>query len=217
MDINAIEILTDDLVATEHFYSALMKFEISNKSHHSISFVAGQTILSFIKSNQLKPTYHFAFNIPCNQLSEALNWAASKFGLIRITGDEVVANFDSWNAKAFYFLDNNGNILEFIVRFDLNNQSSQAFSSASIQSISEIGIVTDDPIQLADELVTQHHLPLFKKGSRTAQFVTLGDDNGLLIIVSTNRNWYPTEYPAAKHYTKITMTVSGRQKEITLN
>jgi catechol-2,3-dioxygenase len=217
MDINAIEILTDDLDATEKFYAGVLRFQISNQNNNSISFLAGQTILTFLKSNQLSPKYHFAFNIPCNKLMEALTWAASKFSLIKITGDEVVANFDSWNAKAFYFFDNNGNILEFIARFDLNNHSSQTFSSLSIQSISEIGIVTEDLIQLADELSYQNNLPVFKKGSRTTQFVTLGDDNGLLIIVPTNRNWYPTVQPADKYYTKINMTIRGEQKEITIN
>lgn len=217
MKINAIEILTDDLDATKKFYAGILGFRTAKENTNSIAFVAGHTMLTFIKSTQLSPQYHFAFNIPCNKLYDALAWSASKFSLIKIVGDEVVANFDSWNAKAFYFFDNNGNILEFIARYDLSNHSDRPFSSSSIQSISEIGIVTDDPLQLADALSKENDIPVFEKGSRTTQFVTLGDDHGLLIIVATNRTWYPTEQPAGKYYTKISMNIHGRQKEITVN
>jgi catechol 2,3-dioxygenase-like lactoylglutathione lyase family enzyme len=217
MDINAIEILTDNFDATVQFYAGLLEFEISEQHNNAASFLAGQSMLTFIQSNQLNPTYHFAFNIPCNKLTEALAWAASKFNLIAITGNEVIANFDSWNAKAFYFFDNNGNILEFIARFDLKNSTTKPFDSTSIQSISEIGIVTEDPLQFADTISTENNLPVFNKGSRTPQFVTLGDDTGLLIIVPTNRNWYPTDQPAGKFYAKITMIVNGQQKEITVH
>ncbi len=217
MNILEIEIQTDDVSETEKFYSELLGLQTTNKEQNSISFLAGQSTLTFIKSNKLKPKYHFAFNIPRNKLDEAIIWTSAKLDLIKNADSEIVSNFESWNANAIYFFDNNGNILEFIARFDLDNASDEVFDISSIQSISEIGIVTDTPIKLADKLVEKNNLYFFAKGSKSEKFVTLGDDNGLLIIVETNRKWYPTEQEAVKHYTKIKISIDGLTKVITMN
>ena len=217
MNILEIEIQTDDVSETEKFYSELLGLQTTNKEQNSISFLAGQSTLTFIKSNKLKPKYHFAFNIPRNKLDEAIIWTSAKLDLIKNADSEIVSNFESWNANAIYFFDNNGNILEFIARFDLDNASDEVFDISSIQSISEIGIVTDTPIKLADKLVEKNNLYFFAKGSKSEKFVTLGDDNGLLIIVETNRKWYPTEQEAVKHYTKIKITTDGLTRVITMN
>src|SRR3954453_13270704 len=117
MNILEIEILSDNLVETEMFYAELLGLPTTRKDQNSISFLAGKSILTFIQSNELNPTYHFAFNIPNNKINEAVNWASSKVDLIDSSDSRIVANFESWNAKAFYFYDNNRNILEFIARF----------------------------------------------------------------------------------------------------
>jgi catechol 2,3-dioxygenase-like lactoylglutathione lyase family enzyme len=217
MDILEIEIQTDDLLETESFYSNILELKLASKGQNSISFLAGQSILTFIKSNKLKPNYHFAFNIPNNKLDEAIIWATSKLNLIENADNGIVANFESWNAKSIYFYDNNKNILEFIARFDLNNATKKPFDTSSIQSISEIGIVDDSPIKLADELVEENNLYFFVKGAQSEKFATLGNDNGLFIIVEANRNWYPTEQQAKKHYTKIKIKTGGLIREITIN
>lgn len=217
MDILEIEIQTDDLVETETFYSDILGLQLASKGQNSISFLAGQSTLTFIESVKLNPKYHFAFNIPHNKLDEAIIWTSAKLDLIKNAGNGIVANFESWNAKAIYFFDNNGNILEFIARFDLDNDSDKAFGISSIQSISEIGIVVDAPIKLADKLVEKNNLYFFAKSSKSEKFVTLGNDNGLFIIVETNRKWYPTEQQAEKHYTKIKISTDGLTREITMN
>lgn len=217
MDILEIEIQTDDLVETETFYSDILGLQLASKGQNSISFLAGQSTLTFIESVKLNPKYHFAFNIPHNKLDEAIIWTSAKLDLIKNAGNGIVANFESWNAKAIYFFDNNGNILEFIARFDLDNDSDDPFGISSIQSISEIGIVVDAPIKLADKLVEKNNLYFFAKSSKSEKFVTLGNDNGLFIIVETNRKWYPTEQQAEKHYTKIKISTDGLTREITMN
>lgn len=217
MNILEIEIQTDNLNETEIFYSELLGLQTKNKNQNSISFLAGKSTLTFIRSNKLNPKYHFAFNIPRNKLDEAIIWTSAKRDLIKNVDNEIVSNFESWNAKAIYFFDNNGNILEFIARFDLDNASDEVFDISSIQSISEIGIVTDTPIKLADKLVEINNLYFFAKGSKSEKFITLGSDNGLLIIVETNRKWYPTEQEAVKHYIKIKISTNGLTRVITMN
>ena len=72
MNILEIEIQTDNLNKTQKFYSELLGLQTKNKNQNSISFLAGQSTLTFIKSNKLKPKYHFAFNIPRNKLDKAI-------------------------------------------------------------------------------------------------------------------------------------------------
>src|SRR3990172_7929561 len=74
-----------------------------------------------------------------------------------------------------------------------------------------------DLIKIADKLVEKNNLYFFAKGSKSEKFVALGNDNGLFIIVETNRKWYPTEQQAEKHYTKIKITTDGLTRVITMN
>lgn len=217
MDIIEIIIHTNDLAETETFYSDILGLKLARKGQNSISFLAGKSTLTFIKSNNLNPKYHFAFNIPKNKLDEAIIWATSKLNLIENADNEIVTNFESWNARAIYFYDNNKNILEFIARFDLHNSTDSPFNISSILSISEIGIVADEPIKLADKLVVSNNLYFFEKGTNSEEFATLGNDNGLFIIVKTNRKWYPTENRAEKHFIRINITTGGMTREITMN
>jgi len=215
MDIRELEILTDDIDGTEKFYTQILELNLIRKNDNYISFGVGASILTFLKSNHLNPQYHFAFNIPDNKLDEAIRFISIKLEIIKISGHEIVADFVNWNAKAFYFYDNNGNILEYIARFDLNNQIDVPFGGSTIQSISEIGIVTDDVTKLTDHLLAGENLSIFPKQKRQDHFTVLGDDHGLLIIVSTNRTWYPTEQRSEKHYLKVQLMLDGVQKELT--
>lgn len=217
MDILEIEILTDNIDETIKFYSELLGFEILHTARRTISFSIGKSILTFTESNNLNPKYHFAFNIPCNKIDEAILWTSSRTTLIKIANDKIIADFDSWNANAIYFFDNNGNILEFIARHDLNNISENDFGISSIHSISEIGVVTENPLRLADKLINDNKLSYFAKGTKSEAFSALGDDNGLFVIVKTNRNWYPTNLPAEKFLTKIKLKADNATVDLTIN
>ena len=110
--------------------------------------------------------YHFAFNIPANQPEEAIIWAYNRIELIRNPETHLITNFDNWRAQAVYFYDNNGNLVEFIGRTDLNNNSDAEFSSKSILNISEIGIVTDHPLNLANRLLNKQELIILLKARK---------------------------------------------------
>jgi hypothetical protein len=57
---------------------------------------------------------HFTFNIPHNQLDAAISWLQQFTSLLPVPGNGHIATFESWNAHAVYFYDNNGNLLELI-------------------------------------------------------------------------------------------------------
>jgi len=217
MKILEIEIQTDNIKETETFYSEILGLQLVNKNQNSISFKAGQSKLTFIKSDNINPKYHFAFNIPNNKLEEAILWAKSRLRLIENDENGIIANFESWNANAIYFYDNNNNIVEFIARFDLENSTEKPFDISVIESISEIGIVTDKPLDLAETLIESYNLVYFNKSTKSEKFAALGNDNGLFIIVETNRKWYPTEHKAERHFCRVNIEIDGNIKEFLLN
>lgn len=217
MKILEIEIQTDNIKETETFYSEILGLQLVNKNQNSISFKVGQSKLTYIKSDNINPKYHFAFNIPNNKLEEAILWAKSRLRLIENDENGIIANFESWNANAIYFYDNNNNIVEFIARFDLENSTEKPFDISVIESISEIGIVSDKPLDLAETLIESYNLVYFNKSTKSEKFAALGNDNGLFIIVETNRKWYPTEQKAKKYFSRIKIEVDSLVKEFILN
>lgn len=217
MEIIEIELQTDNIDETEMFYRNIFGLNLINKSQHEISFEAGKSTLTFKQTSNLKPTYHFAFNIPNNKIEEAIIWASSRFKLIHNDESGIIANFETWNAKAIYFYDNNNNILEFIARFDLKNSTEKEFDVSSILSISELGIVVDEPLKFANNLVETYQLDYFDKSNKSESFVGLGNDNGLMIIVKKNRKWFPTDQIAEKHTARIRIFSNGAINDININ
>ena len=203
MKLEQIQIQTNNIQETTAFYQDILDLPIIEKNSKWVTIQAGNSILKFIENAAFNSIYHFAFNIPENKLDEAIQWCKNKVGLIVIEDQNVIANFETWNANAVYFYDNNGNLLEFIARHDLDNTATENFSSKSILNISEIGIVTENPLELGNQLIEKHALEFFSKNNNSDVFSALGNDEGLLIIVKPNRNWYPTQTPSQSNPTEI--------------
>lgn len=71
MEILEIELLTNDIEGTLGFYAEILGLQIISRNKDWVSFAAGATKLTFRFSKTEKPIYHFAFDIPNNQLLEA--------------------------------------------------------------------------------------------------------------------------------------------------
>ncbi|MDA6072129.1 VOC family protein [Flavobacterium sp. AC] len=214
MKLEHIQIQTNDIQKTSAFYKDILDLPIIENNSKSVSIQAGNSILKFVDNPQFQSIYHFAFNIPENKLDEAIDWCKNKVDLIFIEDEKLITNFESWKANAVYFYDNNGNLLEFIARHDLNNAQTTAFSSKSILNISEIGIVNENPLELGNLLKTKHGLEFFSKNANSELFSAVGDDEGLLIIVQPNRNWYPTQTPSESNPTEVKIENKGSEIEL---
>ncbi|MES2577922.1 MAG: glyoxalase [Bacteroidota bacterium] len=217
MNILELELLTDSITETELFYTDVIGLKTISKTNSSVSFAAGSTKLTFRSSENLKPVYHFAFDIPNNKLLEAFAWIEKKTEIMEVVPPEKIADFYNWNAKSFYFYDNNGNILEFIARFSLDNASEKPFDGLSILSVSEIGFVTKNVSQLSDELFNKYGLSVFSKQPKLEKFIVLGTDTGLFILVEENRDWYPTHQKAKSFWTKVVFSNNGKTSEIEIS
>lgn len=217
MKIKEVHILTDDLKKTEDFYSQLLGFRIIEKDSQHISFSVNQTMLHFSFTKSVKnPVYHLAFDIPNNKFEEAFNWLGTKTEILPVNQDSKIADFVRWNAKSFYFYDFQGNILEFITRYDNQINSTSAFNASSVLSVSEIGFVTDNVNNTCAEIIEKYGLQFYEKQPPLSDFAVIGDSKGLFIVVERNRNWYPTNKKSSSFYTKVIFEDKGQLQKIEL-
>ena len=215
MRISEIQLLSDDLTSTLRYYADVLGLRLIYQDNQKVSFTTGVSILTFIKSENVSPIYHFAFNIPPQLLMEAYHWTKQRTAILPISEGEEIADFVNWNAKAFYFKDNNGNILEFIARYNLDVKTEKAFDGSSIISISEIGIVSDDVAITASHISENYNVPLFSQQPLLANFGALGDDDGLFILSKTGRHWHPNEVEAKPYWSRTCFESGGVSHEIT--
>ena len=190
MEIKELILFTNNIDKQKNFYSKIIELEeIKSFSHDEISFKIGNSVLKFIKRDQITP-YHFAINICSNQEQEALLWLKERVSILKDEENEII-NFESWNAKAIYFYDEDKNIIEFIARKNLESTSHEAFSPISLLEISEVGLPTVSIEEIYRKLNKYMGLSIYS-GSFD-EFCAIGDENGLIICVDqVKKNWFPS-------------------------
>ncbi len=196
MQITELILETHSLPRTRLFYQKTLELDLISETDHELCFRAGRSLLRFRHTENQKPYYHFAFNITNNKFSDAFEWINQKLDILPVSDDMLIASYENWNAQSFYFYDNNGSILEFIVRFDLPYYRPEAFSSRCIEEISEIGWVTDNVAETAAALHQKWRIPYFEKGPRQPDFIAMGDEYGLILVSQQKRGWVPNQKPA---------------------
>jgi len=199
MLVEKLVLQTAYLRTLEEYYSSILELPVRRINEKEIEINIGNTTLIFSETNEAEPFYHFAVNIPCNKIEEARTWLSGKVKLLWMDDYESdIANFVDWHAKSIYFYDPAGNILELIARFDLDNETSEIFSSKQFLSISEVGLVCQQQNLEFDttQILKNYSLSYFAKQPPLPQFKAIGDDEGLFIVVPENRNWYPTDKPS---------------------
>ena len=192
MKIDAIELTTPDIPEQRTFYYEALGLAIVREENDRITFAAGATHLVFqTDTGDSAPRYHFAFNIPKNRFEEAKRWLAERTPLLQDAAGNDTFRFDSWDADAVYAFDPAGNIIELIARQELDNATDHPFTGTDILSISEIGVPTDDVLALAVQLEASMGASLHPYRPGGADFMAVGDVEGLFILVRSGRLWYP--------------------------
>src|SRR4051812_39250216 len=181
MQILELHVLTSSIEQTRKFYQEGLGLTLEQASEDLVQFKLPHTRLFFHQATSGRPEYHIAFNIPANQIKQALEWISARAEIIPLEPGNPVADFRNWNAEAFYFYDNNHNILELITRRDLHNEQAGDFDHRSILSVSEVGIVTKNVSEYTGQLKQEYRLDYFEKQKPTPHFAAMGDDQGLLI------------------------------------
>src|SRR5262249_11124640 len=183
------------------FYRNVLKLPLSTTSDQQFTVQAGTTQLTFSQA-PIAGVYHFAFDIPENQIAAAREWLHVPLIKANDGRDEFFS--ENWNADNIYFYDPAGNILELIARHTLPNASTEPFSEKSLLNISEIGVATADVRAFTESSGLPHY------GSSVAEFAPMGDEHGLLIVVKIGRIWFPdTGKPALEIPLRAVISANG--------
>jgi hypothetical protein len=132
--------------------------------------------------------------------------------ILEVISPEKIANFYKWNAKYFYFYDNNVNVLEYITRYNLDTDSDKIFDSNSIISVSEIVLVSQNIALLSNEIYHRFGATVLPMQPKLYKFIVLGTETGLFILSEEGRDWYPTTLKAKRSWKKVTFRNKGKIK-----
>lgn len=134
---------------------------------------------------------HFAVNVPPDRFEEAVEWGRTQAELIQ---DDVP--FEMWRARAAYYYDAVGNLVELIAR-------ERAPGDELLMEISEVGVPVADVGAAVAFLENELELPHFS-GDRE-NFSAVGDDHGLFIVVPVGRVWLFSERQSADAPVRVTI------------
>jgi catechol-2,3-dioxygenase len=142
---------------------------------------------------------HFAINV--GDFDAAREWARTQAELIQ---EDVP--FEMWRARAAYYFDPVGNLVELIAR-------ERAPGDVLLMEVSEVGLPVADVGAAVEFLATELELPHFS-GDRES-FSAVGDDRGLFILVPVGRPWLFTDRPASDAPVRVTIAGSeARELEL---
>ena len=220
--IRSLDLLTAaPLASMRQFYSGTLGLRILEENSGELTIAGGSTRLTFRPSgvDHGKPFYHFAFNIPENKILSALAWQKARSPLMPIPPrlrdprlpDEVV-DFRHWNAHSIFFFDPGGNVVEYIARHDLKNARPGEFGSDDILYASEIAFVVDDVKDASGRVKPVAGVEQYRGADD--QFVALGDEMGLLLVMKRGRvlNFDPSSTEKAAAVFPTTAAIAGPQR-----
>jgi catechol 2,3-dioxygenase-like lactoylglutathione lyase family enzyme len=152
MEIKLVILQTKNIIEMRRFYINTLGFPLIKEDDNGFRFAVGSSELEFT-SNEINgnPYYHFAFNIPANKFNEAKAWTKKRVNLNMEEGEDEV-DFAHLPAHALYFDDPAGNVVEFISRHSVAENSTEPFSIKSVLNISEIGLTVDDVVSASKSL-----------------------------------------------------------------
>ena len=191
MIISKIKLFTNQLEAEKRFYHDVLGFQYVENTPQHFTVQIGHTALTFEQTDAAH-RYHYCFLIPSNQLHNAISWLKERLDIYEIEPGRIIQRFESWNAESVYFHDGSGNLAEFIVRYDLNNETNHPFSESDIISLNEIGMPTNDINALNTQLANTLHTTFWK--GDLERFGTHGSQEGLFLLPNyeVKSTWFPS-------------------------
>src|SRR5579872_219509 len=207
MHIQELSLQTQHLAEQKKFYSTTLGLPLLAEMANSFIVQAGTTRLRFQETRQ-DVLYHVAFTIPRNIFTGAKSWLSERVSLLRKGGEDEFF-FAGINARSLYFCDAANNILEFIVHYNLEQETTGAFGPTAILHVSEIGLPVEDVPALATMLKDMLNIEPYG-GPVSEDFAFLGDIYGQLVVVKVGRPWLPTETVLAS-VAPVHLTISGQR------
>ena len=192
MDIRQVQLAARSLADTARFYERLeCPVEIVDTT---VRIVVGSTLLVFRELPEMTGALHLAITIPTGTFDAAKAWIA---GLTTVLGTADQDEFEgppNWNSRSVYFEGPDQQLLELIERRDLESGARRVGAGTDagvpLVSVSEVGVPVPDVLGAASALRRAGLEPYANPPAES--FAAVGDVDGLVILVSPDRRWFPT-------------------------
>jgi catechol 2,3-dioxygenase-like lactoylglutathione lyase family enzyme len=191
MYIRDVSLGTADLPGAVEFYRSVLELPVEMRSDVA-TVTVGRSTITLVERPATREGNHIAFTIPRNQFSAAKRWLVSRTALMTWGPDTTELRLgEPWNSESVYFLGPDRIILELITRQRLDNAVDHPFSSADLLCVSEVGLSAP---KVADSFARlQEVFGVEDFAGASPDFAAAGDQDGLLIVVRSDRPWFPTD------------------------
>lgn len=193
VDIRELVLECKDLALVKDFWVNRMGMELLAQNATSFSVRIGTSKLKFVRHpGNASPFYHFAVNIPENQIEQAFEWIRERAQVIRQdgTGAEIIHK-PLFNAHSLFFHDPAGNVVELTARHVLTNTLEGTFTKNMLLKISEVSIITKNTRECAELMTAQLGVREFERS--TTGYKPIGGAEGILAFVVTGKTFLPSE------------------------
>ena len=207
MEIISVDTVTRSTAETAAYYETVLGLPV-RKEIGAVEVTVGRSVIRFREDPAAAGDQHSAFLIDDAQFDAARAFLEAGPGLLS-EGDRTEFEAQhAWNARSLYFPGPDRSVLEVIARRDLHlnlgaghvsgakassphapGTQPVPFGSGDLLSVSEVGVAVPDVAGTADRL-TDAGIGRYPDGSAT--FSPAGHVDGMLILVSRGRTWFPT-------------------------
>jgi catechol 2,3-dioxygenase-like lactoylglutathione lyase family enzyme len=193
------------LDAVAGFYERTLGFAVERRDGRILVPVGADVLELVATAEAADPFHHFALLVPGDRFDAARAWLGERAETLARDDGGTVFPFDFWDARAVYFHDPAGNIVELIAHAGTAERGAAGdFSAAELAGLSEVGIVVDDPAAAVAALERELGLELWSGDA--AQLAFVGAKAHTLILAPPGRGWLPTGRPAEPHAATVTVT-----------
>ena len=197
------------LDALTGFYDQTLGLPVESADGRVVVQVGDDVLELVAAEDGVEPFHHFALLVPGDRFDAAHAWLGERVERLARDDGETVFAFDFWDARATYFHDPAGNIVELIAHAGVAEQPGAAgeFTAAELAGLSEVGIVVDRPADAIAALDRELGLELWSGDAEQLGFV--GAKAHTLVISPPRRGWLPTGRPAEAHAATVAVSTDG--------
>ncbi len=207
MEIISVDTVTRSTAETAAYYETVLGLPVQ-KEIGAVEITVGRSIIRFREDPAAEGDQHYAFLVDDARFDAARAFLEAGPGLLSDGDRTEFEAQEAWNARSLYFPGPDRSVLEVIARRDLPSNLGAGHASGAkassphvpgtqpapfgpgdLLSVSEVGIAVPDVVGTADRL-TEAGIGRYPAGSAT--FSPAGHIDGMLILVSPGRTWFPT-------------------------